>query len=477
MIRRGLYTCTSRASASRTIFRQVRVSNQTKQTKNQPSFARRSHSTKEIEASQLSKQLTELNEQGIGFEGLAQLLSPAARHQINEAIRNARAATKTIHVPEPSKEDLRAVAIATGIPFIAFGIMDNALLIIAGDAIDTSLGVILGISTMCAAALGNVVSDVAGVMMGTVVEDFLAKNIKLPAPNLTSAQRQLRSVRFANQWGCAVGMTIGCFIGEWIVAGSCATGSDHFYGNKKCTDSLSFFFACPGMFPLLFIDSNKIQARKREANLDEIFIDVINEAGSLIGAQRTSLFLLVKKNDDDDQAPPIPTPDGNYLYAKYDETSKKTQQSESFIPLGRGIVSRAALTGEAFNFYDVRNEPDFAAEAGRENESLPRDKQIRNMVCVPVLDSHGRTIAVIQAINKADTIRRKDSDPITKSHGGFSNNDVQILKALASHITVSLQRMNDKDEGMRLRDTITMLKEHGFVASTGEKRRPLFPDE
>lgn len=48
-------------------------------------------------------------------------------------------------------------------------------MILAGDMIDTSLGVTLGISTMCAAAIGNIVSDVAGVVLGTVVEDFCAR--------------------------------------------------------------------------------------------------------------------------------------------------------------------------------------------------------------------------------------------------------------------------------------------------------------
>jgi hypothetical protein len=52
--------------------------------------------------------------------------------------------------------------------------------------------------------------------MGTVVEDFLAKHVKLPSANLTNAQRRLRSVRFANQFGCAVGMTIGCLIGMYM---------------------------------------------------------------------------------------------------------------------------------------------------------------------------------------------------------------------------------------------------------------------
>lgn len=166
-----------------------------------------------LDASKLSRQLTELSEEGLGFEGFVQHLSAAGREQVHQAMLAARAASTSLNVPEPTRKDLQAVALATCIPFIAFGIMDNALLIIAGDAIDTSFGVLLGISTMCAAALGNIISDVAGVMFGTVVEDWLAKHVKLPAPNLTTAQRQLRSVRFANQFGCALGMTIGCLIG------------------------------------------------------------------------------------------------------------------------------------------------------------------------------------------------------------------------------------------------------------------------
>lgn len=46
--------------------------------------------------------------------------------------------------------------------------------------IDTSLGVTLGISTMCAAAIGNIVSDVAGVLLGTMVEDFCSRYLNLP---------------------------------------------------------------------------------------------------------------------------------------------------------------------------------------------------------------------------------------------------------------------------------------------------------
>ena len=103
--------------------------------------------------------------------------------------------------------------------------MDNAILLLAGEAIDIYLGVTLGISTMCAAAIGNIISDLCGVVFGTVIEDALLSwskkiekitkgRIKLPPmPKLTYEQRNLRSVRWSGQLGCAVGLTIGCIIG------------------------------------------------------------------------------------------------------------------------------------------------------------------------------------------------------------------------------------------------------------------------
>lgn len=292
-----------------------------------------------------------------------------------------------------------------------------------------------------------------GIGLGTVIEDFCAKYLPLPAPNLTSAQRRLRSVRWANQWGCLVGIVIGCII---------------------------------GMFPLLYIDSNKIQKLKREAHLDGIFRDVISSAGSLIGAQRSSLFLVVDKPTTGKGTNPVPNADGKFLYAKYDPLAS-TSKSDRYIPLGKGIVSRAALSGEAWNIYDVRTEPEFTPESGGHdsNEQLSPEMQIRNMVCVPVLGAHGRAIAVIQSINKVSkgSIPQDERFSVTAQEGGFTNGDVQVLKALASHISVALQRMYDEagDEGdMRLKDTIRMLKDYGLQGITdrsNEKRSMLFPED
>lgn len=54
----------------------------------------------------------------------------------------------------------------------------------AGEYIDMTVGIAMGISTMAAAALGNTISDVAGVGLGGFIESVATK-LGLPACNLS----------------------------------------------------------------------------------------------------------------------------------------------------------------------------------------------------------------------------------------------------------------------------------------------------
>jgi hypothetical protein len=60
---------------------------------------------------------------------------------------------------------------------------------------------------------------------------------------------------------------------------------------------------------------------------------------------------------------------------------------------------------------------------------------------------------------------------------------VQLLKVLASHLSVSLQSMYEDDAEVSLRDTMKVLKEHGLAGLMDEvigqgriPHRKLFPD-
>ncbi|XP_019576177.1 transmembrane protein 65 isoform X2 [Rhinolophus sinicus] len=112
----------------------------------------------------------------------------------------------------PTPGQLRYVFIHNAIPFVGFGFLDNAIMIVAGTHIEMSIGIILGISTMAAAALGNLVSDLAGLGLAGYVE-ALASRLGLSIPDLTPKQVDMWQTRVSTHLGKAVGVTIGCILG------------------------------------------------------------------------------------------------------------------------------------------------------------------------------------------------------------------------------------------------------------------------
>ncbi|XP_055937474.1 transmembrane protein 65-like [Argiope bruennichi] len=123
------------------------------------------------------------------------------------------AAIKVDAPPEPpTKAQLQALLAHSAVPFIGFGFLDNLIMIIAGDYIDATIGITLGISTMAAAGLGNTLSDVAGIGSAWYVER-IAFRIGVKSPTLTPAQTALSRSRWCINLGRALGVTIGCLLG------------------------------------------------------------------------------------------------------------------------------------------------------------------------------------------------------------------------------------------------------------------------
>ncbi|XP_059528756.1 transmembrane protein 65 isoform X2 [Myotis daubentonii] len=121
-------------------------------------------------------------------------------------------AQEKLEAAPPTPEQLRYVFIHNAIPFVGFGFLDNAIMIVAGTHIEMSIGIILGISTMAAAALGNLVSDLAGLGLAGYVE-ALAARLGLSIPDLTPKQVDMWQTRVSTHLGKAVGVTIGCILG------------------------------------------------------------------------------------------------------------------------------------------------------------------------------------------------------------------------------------------------------------------------
>ncbi|XP_065686945.1 transmembrane protein 65 isoform X2 [Patagioenas fasciata] len=117
-----------------------------------------------------------------------------------------------LEVAPPSPGQLRHVFFHNALPFVGFGFLDNAIMIAAGTQIELSIGVVLGISTMAAAALGNLVSDLAGLGLAGYVE-ALASRLGLSIPDLTPKQADMWQTRLSAHLGKAIGVTIGCILG------------------------------------------------------------------------------------------------------------------------------------------------------------------------------------------------------------------------------------------------------------------------
>lgn len=94
------------------------------------------------------------------------------------------------------------------IPTAGFGFMDNTIMIQAGHAIDCTIGVMFGLSTLAAAAMGQVFSSVGGVLFGGTL-DTMARSAGLPNPNFTTAQRSLPVVRRVAMLGSLFGVITG----------------------------------------------------------------------------------------------------------------------------------------------------------------------------------------------------------------------------------------------------------------------------
>jgi len=160
--------------------------------------------------------------------------------------------------PKPTRRQLLIHGLNCAVPMIGFGFMDNLVMIQAGDMIDNSIGVTFCLSTLTAAALGQVVSDASGVCFGGCIE-ALATKLGLPSSTMTNAQLKSKSVRIFST-GCAtVGVILGCVL---------------------------------GMTCLLFMDLEKADREKKKKKLAALFDSLMEDGHTLLGAERCTLWLL-----------------------------------------------------------------------------------------------------------------------------------------------------------------------------------------
>jgi hypothetical protein len=108
--------------------------------------------------------------------------------------------------------ELRRWFLVSAVPMVGFGFVDNTVMIHAGHFIDLTLGVTFGLSTLAAAACGQICSDVCGVAGGAQLEAAFAR-LGLPRPRLSPAQKATPLVQRVGLLGQIVGVFVGCSLG------------------------------------------------------------------------------------------------------------------------------------------------------------------------------------------------------------------------------------------------------------------------
>lgn len=138
---------------------------------------------------------------------------PMTKDEYNEWIRDT---VQTMNDPTSSTRIpfrvLVKVAIQTGLPFLAFGTLDNSMLILAGDMLDNLVGAELKLSTMGAAAMGGIVSGVVGIQIHGLAERAVTK-YGPPQPALKPSQWRSKPIQAAIHWGGTFGLVCGLLLG------------------------------------------------------------------------------------------------------------------------------------------------------------------------------------------------------------------------------------------------------------------------
>ncbi|CAL1142604.1 unnamed protein product [Cladocopium goreaui] len=259
--------------------------------------------------------------------------------------RLTRARSFSSDVPKPTPLQMRRLFVTSAVPFVAFGIVDQSVLLYAGDAIDNTLGVALGLPTLAAAAMGQVLSDTCGVAFGGTIEAAALK-LGLPLPNLTDAQQRLGSVKRISTLGGVCGVILGCFI---------------------------------GMSNLLIIDLKAAERAKKEKELAKIMKTVMEDGRKAFECDRTTLWAVEEDN--------------NELWSTFASGVDGRLRIEKSTTSLAGWV---ATKNEMVNIPDVAQDPRWA-----KNVVHPRDYETKSMLCAPVV-VEDKVVAVIQLLNKLD---------------------------------------------------------------------------
>lgn len=169
-------------------------------------------------------------------------------------------------------------------------------------------------------------------------------------------------------------------------------------------------------------------------DLGELFGIILGIATQNTGADRASLFLVDTES--------------NELWTL---VAQGLGQQEIRLPAGKGLAGWVAQSGQHLNLADA-----YADERFDQSFDMGSGYRTRTVLVMPVRDRNGRTVAVLQLLNKAD--------------GGFSQDDIDFVDGISVNAALAL-------ENARLhRESLQRQRMERDLAVAREIQRGLLPE-
>eukprot|EP00929_Paragymnodinium_shiwhaense_P058737 TRINITY_DN29427_c0_g1_i1.p1 TRINITY_DN29427_c0_g1~~TRINITY_DN29427_c0_g1_i1.p1 ORF type:complete len:310 (+),score=38.04 TRINITY_DN29427_c0_g1_i1:130-1059(+) len=258
-------------------------------------------------------------------------------------------------VAKPSWQQLRRHFVFCAVPMVGFGMMDNTILIYAGDMIERHFGVEWNLSGLHSAACGQILSDFCGVLFGGIVEAISRKYVL--APGLTMSQFQLRLTQMVGTAGAAVGVVTGCIL---------------------------------GMANFFFIDANEAERLKQVAKMSTIFDTVMTSAVETMSCPIGTCFLV------DAEEKVIWT----RASAGYEGVVRRPLTENA------SLAAWVATRGEPAVVEDARSDPRYCPDI----EKLI-GQSVKSVITYPIFahDDATEVVGVLQFFNKPTAFTQEDA--------------------------------------------------------------------
>ena len=157
---------------------------------------------------------------------------------------------------------------------------------------------------------------------------------------------------------------------------------------------------------------HSIQSIGRAVELKELLVKSMNAIQTVLGAEASTLMLLDKGTGELNVS--IPT------------GPVKDEITGFKIPKDKGVGGWVIQNNKEFLSNDVSKEEAFW-------QDLSSDFETKSLLCVPLRDRNGEAYGVLQAVNKEHDLP-------------FYEEDLEVFKILAEHISLAIQRNREYDE-------------------------------